>query len=148
MPINYKQYHPEWKTKIRPDILERDGHRCKVCYVKNGAAIFRGYIVTGNRGKIEIYQTADGKIYDAENGNIIHDGTVYTAIEPLSGNENQKAIKVVLTIAHLDQDKDNNDYNNLAALCQKHHLKIDLKHHMANARETHRKKKGLQNLFP
>lgn len=25
---------------------------------------------------------------------------------------------------------------------------IDLKHHMANARETHRKKKGLQNLFP
>ena len=146
MPINYKDYHPEWKTKIRPDILERDGNCCKVCGVKNGSAIFRGYIFTAH-GKIEVFQTIDEKIYDAETGIMIFDGTAYASIEPLSGNPNQKAIKVVLTIAHLDQDKNNNDYDNLAALCQKHHLKIDLKHHMANARETHRKKKGLQNLF-
>lgn len=58
-----------------------------------------------------------------------------------------KSTKIVLTIAHLDQDKTNNDYENLAALCQKCHLGIDLNHHIANARETNRKKKGLQKLF-
>lgn len=58
-----------------------------------------------------------------------------------------KSTRVVLTIAHLDHDKTNNDYDNLAALCQKCHLGIDLKHHMANARETNRKKKGFQKLF-
>lgn len=138
MPCDYKKYHPEWKTKIRPDILKREGNCCKVCKVENGAAIFRGYIFTGN-GKIEIYQKPDGSIFDAETGRKIFDGSVYASIEPLSGNPNQRAIKVVLTIAHLDQNKDNNNYDNLAALCQKHHMK--------NARDSRTKKKGLQSLF-
>ena len=34
--------------------------------------------------------------------------------------------KVVLTIAHIDQDKNNNEDWNLLALCQRCHLKIDL----------------------
>lgn len=34
--------------------------------------------------------------------------------------------KVVLTIAHIDQDVDNNADWNLLALCQRCHLKIDL----------------------
>ena len=34
--------------------------------------------------------------------------------------------KVVLTIAHIDQDKNNNKDWNLLALCQRCHLKIDL----------------------
>jgi len=55
----------------------------------------------------------------------------------------EKCRKVVLTIAHLDHDITNNDYANLKALCQFHHLRYDAVHH----KETRRKNKGLQDLF-
>jgi 5-methylcytosine-specific restriction endonuclease McrA len=48
---------------------------------------------------------------------------------------------VVLTTAHLDHDDTNNARANLAALCQRCHLRHDLKQHMANARATRRRKK-------
>lgn len=124
MPCDYKEYHPEWKSKIRPDILERDNHCCKFCGVKNNSIIHRY-----GKGVDDWRYWPEGMESEA------------WSLDGL------KSIKVVLTIAHLDHDKKNNDYENLAALCQKCHLGIDLKHHMANARETHRKKKGLQNLF-
>lgn len=138
MPCDYSKYHPEWKTKIRPDILERDGHCCKFCKVPNKTLICRG-----KWGEIEVWQNDDGQIHDAKTGEYI--GSSYVG-DVWVGNK-RTLTKIVLTIAHLDQDKTNNDYDNLAALCQKCHLGIDLKHHMANARETNRKKKGLQNLF-
>ena len=124
MPCDYKNYHPEWKTKIRPDILERDNHCCKFCGVTNNRIIHRRGKGTGDwdywpEGMQSEAWTLDGL----------------------------KSTKIVLTIAHLDHDKTNNDYDNLAALCQKCHLGIDLKHHMFNARETRKKKKGLQELF-
>lgn len=40
--------------------------------------------------------------------------------------------KVVLTVAHIDRDKTNNRFYNLAALCQKCHLGHDIKQHIAN----------------
>lgn len=40
--------------------------------------------------------------------------------------------KVVLTIAHIDQDKTNNMDYNLLALCQRCHNKIDLPHRIKN----------------
>ncbi len=42
--------------------------------------------------------------------------------------------KVVLTVAHIDHNKDNNRFNNLAALCQACHLKHDIKQHVDNRR--------------
>jgi hypothetical protein len=39
---------------------------------------------------------------------------------------------VVLTVAHIDHDKTNNRFNNLAALCQKCHLGHDIKQHVDN----------------
>ena len=42
------------------------------------------------------------------------------------------ATRIVLTIAHLDGNKDNNDFENLAALCQKCHLHHDIGHHVMN----------------
>lgn len=125
MPCDYKEYHPEWKTKIRPDILEREGHCCKFCGVRNHSIIHR----YGN-GANDWKYWPEGMESEA------------WSLDGL------KSTKIILTIAHLNHDKNDNDYSNLAALCQKCHLKIDLKHHMKNARETNRKKKGLQNLFP
>lgn len=138
MPLDYSQYPPNWKTEIRPAILERDGHCCKFCKVPNYEIICRGFW-----GEFEVYQKDNGQIFDVKTGNQV--GESY--VGDVWIGEKYRLTKVILTIAHLDQDKTNNDYDNLAALCQKCHLGIDLKHHMANARESRRKKKGLQNLF-
>lgn len=40
--------------------------------------------------------------------------------------------KVVLTVAHLDHDKNNNRFSNLAALCQRCHLTHDRTQHALN----------------
>lgn len=39
---------------------------------------------------------------------------------------------VVLTTAHLDGDKTNNQFNNLRHLCQRCHLAHDIGHHVMN----------------
>jgi len=140
MPINYKLYPSNW-PEIRQRILERDNHCCKTCKVENGIYVFRG-IYEGN----EVFQTIDGKIYHTGTGEFLGQD-LYAAIEPSSGKENQKAVRIVLTVAHLNHDiKDNRD-ENLAALCQLHHLRLDIKQHRRNARETRLKKLGLQDLF-
>lgn len=43
-----------------------------------------------------------------------------------------KFIKVILTIAHLDHDINNNEYDNLKALCQLHHLRHDVEYKKNN----------------
>lgn len=53
--------------------------------------------------------------------------------------------KVVLTVAHIDHDKTNNRFKNLAALCQKCHLKHDIKQHVDN-RKYGRQWKGKHQL--
>lgn len=137
MPCDYKKYHPEWKTRIRPEILERDGHCCKFCKVPN-----KTWVCRGKWGDVEVWQNDDGQIFSAKDGSPLGDSYVGDVWD-----KRRILTKIVLTIAHLDHDKTNNDYENLAALCQKCHLGIDLKHHMKNARETRTKKKGLQDLF-
>jgi hypothetical protein len=126
MPVDYKKYHPQWKGQIVPDILKRAGNCCEVCKVENGNIIFRGYIKKG-LDKKEVYQDVDGRVFDTENGNLLFKD-IWADIEPFSGNINQAPIKIVLTIAHLDHDIENNDYNNLKAMCQLHHLRYDAKH--------------------
>ncbi len=44
--------------------------------------------------------------------------------------------KVVLTVAHLDHNPENNHSDNLKALCQKCHLTYDAKFHSKNAALT------------
>jgi len=141
MPCDYKKYHPEWKTRIRPDILERDNYCCKFCGVPN-----KIWICRGTWGDTPVWQNDDGQMFNAINGEYV--GSAYVGDVWHSDNPKKQILtKVVLTISHLDHDKTNNNYDNLAALCQKCHLGIDLKHHMANARETRTKKKELQKLF-
>lgn len=141
MPCDYKKYPANWKYQIRPDILKREGDKCKFCGVVNYSHVFRGIL----DGK-EVFQTEDGSIYSYPSGEFIKTD-MYASIEPISGNQKQKAVKVVLTIMHLDHDTSNNDYSNLAAACQKCHLIYDSILHRKNSKETRNKKKGLQNLF-
>ena len=144
MPIDYTKYPPNWKTEIRPRILERAGNRCEFCKVKNYEIIFRGIYknIDDYYHNTEVYQDGDANIFDAETGDfIIQD---YEAdIEPLSGNPDQKAVKVILTIMHLNHDITDNRDENLKAACQLHHLRYDAKE-KANKR---RKKMDIGELF-
>ena len=54
MPIDYLKYPPNWKTEIRPAILDRANNCCEVCGVPNGKFIFRGKV----DGK-EVYQDGE-----------------------------------------------------------------------------------------
>lgn len=127
MPIkNWSKYPQNWKSEIRPRILERDGNCCKVCGVANYDIGYRDEKEKWH--KIECSMQGD---VDAEEAK----------------DKGYKIIKIVLTIAHLDHDTNNNSEDNLAAMCQLHHLRYDIKHHKKNARETINKKKHLQSLF-
>ena len=66
MPCDYSKYPINWKSEIRPAILERAKNRCEKCGVQNYSLILRGQW----RGR-EVYQDMDGWIYSAENSDKI-----------------------------------------------------------------------------
>lgn len=51
---------------------------------------------------------------------------------------------VVLTVAHMDRNKENNRFDNLKALCQKCHLNHDIKQHIANRKYGRNHKDNLK----
>lgn len=121
MSINYKDYPANWKTEIRPRILERSNHCCEQCGVKNYAV--------GARDK-------NGQWHDERS---IHTLNSSHGLE-LFG-EFPRMIKIVLTIAHMNHDITDNRPENLQALCQKCHLTYDAQYHAKNARETRKANK-------
>lgn len=52
--------------------------------------------------------------------------------------------KVILTVAHLNHDITDNRDENLAALCQRCHLRYDADHHAKNAQRTRIQKRHQQ----
>ena len=111
MPINYKEYPPNWKTEIRPAILKRANNCCEDCGVRNYALIHRY-----GKGKKDWKYWPQGMESEA-----------WTL-------DGLKSTKIILTIAHLDHDKHNHNVNlnRLKALCQKCHLQYDISHHVNN----------------
>ena len=132
MPIDYKKYPKNWKKEIRPAILSRANNCCEFCKVPNYKVILRG---TWNG--IECYQDEDGYIFDANTSELI--GSDYVGEVHPTNN----LIRVVLTIAHLDHDIENNDFSNLKALCQRCHNRHDIEYRMKNRA----KNKGILHLF-
>ena len=132
MPIDYKKYPPNWKTEIRPAIMQRAENCCEFCKVKNYKIILRGIW-----NDLECYQDENGTIYDASTSEVI--GSDYVG-EVHSTN---KFIKIILTIAHLDHDVNNNDFSNLKALCQRCHNRYDVGFRKKNRKN----KKGMLSLF-
>ena len=121
MPIDYKNYPANWKTEIRPAILARENNRCKFCGLENYAVGYRDEL---GWHEIECSMQGDCDAEDAE-------------------ESGYRVIKIILTIAHLDHNVNNNDYSNLAALCQKCHNNYDIKQRVHN-RST---KKGQLKIF-
>lgn len=56
-------------------------------------------------------------------------------------------IVIVLTTAHLDHDPKNCAPDNLAPMCQRHHLAYDHRHHMESAYATRRAGRAIGDLF-
>lgn len=129
MPINYKDYPENWK-EIRQRILLRENNCCQFCFVPNYAIIYRPV-----KGAIEWLLMPEGSGAD-----------VLVDFEPKT-----KFTKIILTIAHLDHDKENHEVNDdrLAALCQRCHLLYDLDRHIAKRKANRILKESLnqQQLF-
>lgn len=127
MPINYKEYHPKWKLISKLIRYKRAKNKCEWCGVMNGTTIQRQ--PAGQWRYICATQWAMIRNY------------ILNGFTRVQANKKLGFTKVVLTVAHIDQDKNNNRFGNLAALCQKCHLSHDHKHHVAN-RLYGRKHKG------
>lgn len=127
MPINYKEYPPNWFTEIRPAVLKRAGNCCESCGVPNYAVIYRP-----KKNSSEWKHWPQGMESEA----LSLDGF--------------KSTKIILTIAHLDHDKSNPDVkiDRLRAWCQRCHLSYDRDHHIANRRFGRNHKSNNLNLFP
>jgi len=119
MPVDYSNYPPDWKTVIRPRILQRAENACEKCGRAN-----REFIVPSRCCK--------DALFDERN-------FCLRCRKPRS--------RIVLTIAHLDHDIANNKDDNLKALCQRCHLKHDASHHAKNARRTRELKSGQLDLL-
>lgn len=152
MPINYKDYPKNWKTEIRPAVMARAGEvrdeagaivlhaKCEKCGVLNHDTGYRteaGEFISWD--DIENQLNWHGHDYfDEELKHCIkQDGTA------------KKPLKIVLTVAHLDNDKSNDEVSidRLRAWCQRCHLNYDRDHHRENYRNNRNKKKRLQSLF-
>jgi 5-methylcytosine-specific restriction endonuclease McrA len=105
-PENKDRYPVNWK-EIRAAVLKRAGNRCERCQVKNYAVGWR------DRG---------GDFFPWSSYNV---RTRFVE---------KKSIKIVLTIAHLDHQPENNDMANLAALCQRCHNRHDIAHRVRGRR--------------
>jgi 5-methylcytosine-specific restriction endonuclease McrA len=123
----------EWKA-IRKTILERAGHRCERCNAPDREYVDRPY-------DRETYMLAgSGAVFCATTGEPLG----WILDDQYSGGHR---VKIVLTIAHLDQDPRNNDPANLQALCQRCHNLHDAPHRRRNAGETRRGRKAVGDLF-
>lgn len=118
MPIDYKEYHPKWSLISRLIRLYRAKNRCEWCGALNKSLVKR------TRKTFRYLSPAE---IDMVFARVRNKNTT-----PTESLKHHGFTKVVLTVAHLDHDKTNNRFNNLAALCQCCHLKHDLPHHIRN----------------
>lgn len=120
MPIDYKKYPKNWKTELRPAVLERAKNCCEECGVPNYAIGYRDDL--GNWNDIEKSFAGDMQAQDAE-------------------ELGYKIIKIILTVAHLDHDETNENVkiDRLKALCQLHHLRYDSKEKVRRRKQNKHK---------
>lgn len=85
------------------------------------------------------FERAKGK---CENCGAIHKSWVNRYTRELCLSDEENAIRIILTTAHLDHNPQNNKFSNLKALCQKCHNNYDKQHRS----ETRKFRKNIDNL--
>ena len=124
MPIDYSKYPPNWLSEIRPRIMKRANNTCEFegCDFKHLEYVwsvkYRGKVM----GWFRDFKIADKQPKSGESKLNKKSGFVESVL-------NQKQVRVVLTIAHLDHDEENKNVKDdrLMAMCQIHHLRYDAK---------------------
>lgn len=132
MPIkkeNKDRYPENWK-EIRQKILERADNKCEFCGIENKS------ILRYKDNKLDSVCRPS----DFEYQMLASVRGPYRAADSNGKFHNYKNSLVVLTIAHLDQTPEHCEYDNLKALCQHCHNKLD-----APYRALHRKIDTLTN---
>ena len=142
MPIRSSERHrypKNWK-QISARVRAEAGDHCEQCGARNGSFVRRG--TTG--GGIAVWRDAVAPAYEnsrcAVSGNTLPDTS-----EDMC--DFRLAVRIVLTVAHLDHHPDNCDRGNLRALCQRCHLAYDAQHHARNAAATRRARLASGDLF-
>lgn len=62
-------------------------------------------------------------------------------------NEDDRPLVIVLTVAHLNHEPEDCRPENLAAMCQRHHLAYDAQHHKQTAYTTRKRAAMTADLF-
>ena len=113
MPIRKQDYDPNW-SEISLSVRTEADWKCEWCMAPGGQVIRRG------RG-------ADWKTVTAT-------GEEATAEMKWPRLKFHGLTRVILSVSHLDRNSKNNQRGNLAALCQRCHLRHDIHQHIANRR--------------
>lgn len=117
MPIDYSRYPANWKSEIVPRILKRAGNCCENCGVENGSTLtsMALWVKDWKSGRYKLK-----RFWLSGDGNAIR-------MRPFAVPGEEKQVKVVLTIAHLDHDETNHEVSDdrLRAWCQYCHLNYD-----------------------
>ncbi len=134
MPIPKQLRHfyrgPQYQA-FRNALLNRSGNACEQCHAPNRARVFRSNL-TEFAGWW--WSEASGMAYDPR-GNLqahLHAFAVMEAHE----NADWRAVKIVLTAAHLNRVPGDDRPENGKVLCQWCHLNYDLPQHVYNSKET------------
>ena len=124
MPISQENralYPPDWPALSKRIRFVRAGGKCEQCGVKHGAILW-----TDSQG---VRREVGGAEADA----LLLDG--------------QRTARVVLTVAHLNHDPRDNREENLKALCQQCHNRLDVEHRKLSRALLRDKRRGQGRLF-
>lgn len=155
-PENRALYPANW-PEIRAAIRERAGMQCehrdpenqRRCKARQYAV---GRWVTADRWRLPVgfehLQRRELRWDAIEQAATFKEARQRAAeIDFDAGEEGPKPIVIVLTVAHLNHDPTDCSPENLALMCQRHHLAHDHEHHRANAQATRRARSGTAELF-
>lgn len=149
-PENRARYPRDWHA-IRERIMERAQNRCE-CRGECGLEHEPWGGLTGPDG---VRRTGERVCRAPHARHILRDVDASAAWEQHEPGEDCDwrceegclAVKVVLTVAHLDHTPENNDPTNLRAFCQFCHNRYDREHRNATAASTRHRRRAVADLF-
>lgn len=133
MVFRPERYPAEWSA-IRARILERAEDACE-CRGECGSSEHR----------VRVHPGDDSKLCGVPNGALVLRDAFGRWGRFTGSDESAReygAVRIVLTVAHVDHDERNSDPSNLLALCQRCHLALDRSDNARRARETRDARRG------